>query len=71
MSQFVNPRQPCLTTVERHLCLVMSARQELNSLHSQLRAEFNSETANQQKCADILEKLKVYITIIFFISMLK
>ena len=37
----------------------MSARKELNALHSQLRAEFNSETANQKKCSDILEKLKV------------
>jgi len=52
---------------ERHLCLVMSARQELNSLHSQLRAEFNSETANQQKCADILEKLKIGLTQISYI----
>lgn len=51
-----------------NLCLVMSARQELISLHSQLRAEFNSETANQKKCAEILEKLKVNHTWILFIS---
>ena len=44
----------------------MSARQELNSLHSQLRAEFNRETADQKKCADILEKLKVNFVKFFF-----
>jgi len=50
-----------------NLCLVMSARQELISLHSQLRAEFNSETANQKKCAEILEKLKIGLTQISYI----
>merc|ERR550517_594802 len=45
----------------------MSARQELISLHSQLRAEFNSETANQKKCAEILEKLKIGLTQISYI----
>jgi len=41
----------------------MSSRQELNNLHAQLSAEYKKGFADVKKCSEILEKLKVHMTL--------
>lgn len=38
----------------------MAERKELNSLHTQLSAEYKKGFSDVKKCAEILEKLKVH-----------